>query len=83
MITQTKIPLRQQILHTVAFHQLLPYYRKEKNKADYYKMWVKHNPFNLGWDELKVLGIQPIDKPNLPPYFTFQQLLAAVGYQIN
>jgi hypothetical protein len=46
-------------------------------------MWVKYNPFNLDWGHLKKLGIQTINTGKLPPYFTFEQLLNAVGYQIN
>ena len=83
MPTVTKLPLRQSILANPDFHSLLACYRRSNDKVNYYPMWVLYNPFNLDWDELKSLGIQTINKGNIPPYFTFKQLLSAVGYQLN
>ncbi len=80
---KTPLPLRQSILANPIFHQFLACYRRSDDKPNYYPMWVKYNPFNLDWGHLKKLGIQTINTGKLPPYFTFEQLLNAVGYQIN
>lgn len=83
--SDSKLPLRQFILAHNDFHNLLSHYRRAKDKPGYYKMWINNNPFNLTESDLRTLGIQAKGYTNkdLPPYFTFEQILNSLGYQIN